>query len=529
MDPLFSLEVMLRTKPGKLEASENVAVEALTPTIAAVYWMPFKKLNCAPVIYKIYWTLITNSTRELSEFLLINKIEHKVDSKFFTIIEPLIPAQKYRVYVRIYPLNYSELYTDSLSKTLYMYSEPNNITLNEVSINGTRYEFCLILRYPKYKKNFTWPSDGRFTFSTLTSDSSNSPGIYSVVTQYYQYIISSLVAMVIVIFICYYSILQEMPDGLLVHFNMSYNPILQYDSDEYVLIRITREQIKLEKLLGSGAFGMVYQGKVKNLGRTGIEILVAVKMLRKNASSQERKMFLEEARLMKYFRHKHVLRLLAICLDPEIPSIVLELMETGDLLQYLRDSRKLQPSDSQALRLQDLFAICEDVARGCRYLEDLRFVHRDLACRNCLVSAGDRENRVVKIGDFGLSRDIYNSDYYRKKGQDLLPIRWMVPESLVVRIFTSQSDVWSFGIIMWEITSLGEHPYTGRTILEMIEYVRTGGRLPMPPNCPPTLYELILRCWSSANDRPNFKHCLKNIIALRNNIEDTLLSPMDII
>ncbi|KAL6419476.1 hypothetical protein ACFW04_011387 [Cataglyphis niger] len=323
-------------------------------------------------------------------------------------------------------------------------------------------------------------------------------------------------------------ILHEIPNND-IQFSMLYSPTLNYNSDKYVLTKIEREHIKLGKLLGSGAFGMVYEGKVKNLEKPGIEIPAAIKMLRKNASSQEKKKFLEEAKIMNHFRHKHVLRLLAVCLDQESPLIVLELMETGDLLQYLRDNQKFQPSDSHALRLQDLFAMCEDVARGCCYLEDLRFVHRDLACRNCLVSARDRENRVVKIDDFGLARDVYKDDYYRKKGQGLLPIRWMAPESLVLGIFTSQSDVWSFGVLMWEITSLGEHPYTGRTNLEVIDYVRAEGRLPMPLNCPPTLYELMLRCWNSANKRPNFKLCLKNIIALKNSVEDTLLSPMDIL
>ncbi|XP_029666142.1 protein sevenless-like [Formica exsecta] len=218
MDPLFRSEVILRTKPSKLDAPENVTVQALTPTLAAVYWMPSKNLNCVPVIYEVYWAFIINSTRQINE-LPINKTEHKVGSKFFTIIEPLIPGQKYRVFVRIYPANFSDHYNDSLSKTLYMYSEPNNITLSEVSINGmniswipsvnmvhylleyknvemqewqiknnfepnnggkvmyyiknllpgTIYEFRLILKYPKYEKNFIWPSDKRFTFSTLTS------------------------------------------------------------------------------------------------------------------------------------------------------------------------------------------------------------------------------------------------------------------------------------------------------------------------------------------------------------------------
>ncbi|KAL6446736.1 hypothetical protein ACFW04_001285 [Cataglyphis niger] len=592
MDSSLGSEVILRTEPSKLDAPDNVTVEALTPTIGAVYWTPPKKLNCVSVLYKIYWTLITNNTREISKSLVVNKIEHKLNNKYLQqIIEPLLPGQEYWVYVRIYLANYSDLHTNSLSKTLYMYPEPNNITWNHASSDSmniswiptvnltiyyvmeyrnvetqkwkiannfkrnnegevmyyvknllpeTLYEFRLILRYPNYEKDFMWPSDGRFVFSSGIS-----------VMRYYLSFIISFIAMVTIICI-YYSyyvyrqrkkgseqvlssimtnielaILHEIPDGNL-QFNTLYSPMLQYNSDEYELIKIKREDIRLEKLLGSGAFGMVFQGKVKNLQRPGTEIPVAIKKLPKKASSQEKKKFLKEARLMNHFRHKHVLQMLAICLDEDSPLIILELME-NDLLQYLKDSRKLQPSDSHALRLHDLLAMCEDVARGCCYLENLRFVHRDLACRNCLVSARDRGNRVIKIGDFGLARDVYKDDYYRVKGQGFLPVCWMAPESLVVGIFTSQSDVWSFGVLMWEITSLGERPYTGKTNEEVIDYVRAGGRLPMPLNCPPALYELMLRCWSPANDRPNFKVCLKNIIALKSNMDDTLLSTVDII
>ncbi|XP_029659214.1 proto-oncogene tyrosine-protein kinase ROS-like isoform X2 [Formica exsecta] len=602
MEPSFDSEVkvMMRTKPKKLDAPENVTVEALTPTIAAVYWMPPKMLNM-PVIYEVHLVCDTNLFE--NKVFIIEKAEHIRNGIFFKIIEELTPGQNYTIYVRIYPVNFSDYYNDSLSKILYMYSEPNDIILSETSITsmniswippvnltiayvleyknieiiqewqiansfklnnrmevmyyikklspGTLYEFCLRLRYPKYEKDFIWPSNGRFIFSTLPmSDISCAPLESTLGTSFLQYFlpILSSIATVIIIYVYYFycyrqrkksneqvwpptmtdlelAILHEIPNGN-VQFNTLYNPMLQ---NEYVLTKIKREEIRLEKLLGSGAFGMVFRGTVKNLEKPDIETPVAIKMLRKNASSQEKREFLEEARLMNHFRHKHVLRLLAVCLDEDSPLIVLELMEIGDLLHYLRYSRKLQPSDSHALRLQDLFAMCEDVARGCCYLENLRFVHRDLACRNCLVSARDRENRIVKIGDFGLSRNVSKNDYYRKMGQGLFPICWMAPESLVLGIFTSHSDVWSFGVLMWEITSLGEHPYTGKTNLEVIDYVRGGGRLPMPLNCPSTLYELMLRCWNPANDRPNFKLCLENIIALRNNIEDTLLSIVDII
>ncbi|XP_025268262.1 tyrosine-protein kinase transmembrane receptor Ror-like [Camponotus floridanus] len=126
---------------------------------------------------------------------------------------------------------------------------------------------------------------------------------------------------------------------------------------------------------------------------------------------------------------------------------------------------------------------------------------------------------------------MYTDDYYRMKEENLLPVRWMAPESLVFGTFTSQSEVWSFGVLMWEITSLGEQPYIGKSNEEVINYVRAGDRLPMPLNCPTILYQLMLRCWRTAGARPNFKLCLKTIIALRKNIEDALLivSPVDTI
>ncbi|XP_015176489.1 PREDICTED: proto-oncogene tyrosine-protein kinase ROS isoform X2 [Polistes dominula] len=321
--------------------------------------------------------------------------------------------------------------------------------------------------------------------------------------------------------------LREIPRSNFVQPNALYASTMQNDPDDSMLPKIKREQITLAKFLGSGAFGEVFQGNAKELDGPGTVTPVAVKTLRKGATAQEKSEFLQEARLMSHFRHKHVLRLLGVCLDIDPPLLVLELMEASDLLSYLRESRSLQPTDPYALRLQDLLAMCEDVARGCRYLEELHFVHRDLACRNCLVSTRDRENRVVKIGDFGLARDIYKNDYYRKKGEGLLPVRWMAPESLIDGVFTSQSDVWSFGVLMWEITSLGQQPYQARTNLEVLHLVRAGGRLPQPLNCPLALHHLMLCCWSAADNRPSFKTCVEHIINLRKNTQDAVLSPVN--
>lgn len=128
--------------------------------------------------------------------------------------------------------------------------------------------------------------------------------------------------------------------------------------------------------------------------------------------------------------------------------------------------------------------MCVDIASGCRYLEEMRFVHRDLACRNCLVSSIDPKNRVVKIGDFGLARDISTNNYYRKVGTDLLPIRWLSPESLVDGVYSSQSDIWAFGILCWEMVTLGQQPYPDLTNFEVLDYVQNGGQLEKPQSCP---------------------------------------------
>ncbi|KAJ8678681.1 hypothetical protein QAD02_014468 [Eretmocerus hayati] len=321
--------------------------------------------------------------------------------------------------------------------------------------------------------------------------------------------------------------LREIPRGNFVESNALYVAAIEADMDDSLLPKIPREQISLSKFLGRGAFGEVFQGVIKDVEGPGSKTPIAIKTLRKGASAQEKNEFLQEAKLMSHFQHKHVLRLLGVCFDTETPLLLLELMAGGDLLSYLRISRSLKPSDPAALRLQDLLSMCEDVARGCRYLEELHFVHRDIACRNCLVSARERERRVVKIGDFGLARDIYKNDYYRKEGEGLLPVRWMAPESLIDGVFTSQSDVWAFGVLMWEITSLGQQPYQARDNLEVLHHVRAGGRLPKPLNCPPRLHQLMLSCWAAAETRPTFRICLEHIVALRASTEDATLSPVN--
>uniref|UniRef100_A0A8C9DT16 Tyrosine-protein kinase receptor n=1 Tax=Prolemur simus TaxID=1328070 RepID=A0A8C9DT16_PROSS len=280
-----------------------------------------------------------------------------------------------------------------------------------------------------------------------------------------------------------------------------------------------REKLTLRLLLGSGAFGEVYEGTaVDILGVGSGEIKVAVKTLKKGSTDQEKIEFLKEAHLMSKFNHPNILKQLGVCLLNEPQYIILELMEGGDLLTYLRKAR-MTTFHGPLLTLADLVDLCVDISKGCVYLEQMHFIHRDLAARNCLVSVKDytSPSRIVKIGDFGLARDIYKNDYYRKRGEGLLPVRWMAPESLMDGIFTTQSDVWSFGILIWEILTLGHQPYPAHSNLDVLNYVQTGGRLEPPRNCPDDLWNLMIHCWAQEPDqRPTFHRIQDQLQLFRN-------------
>ncbi|NXX10980.1 ROS1 kinase, partial [Podargus strigoides] len=268
-----------------------------------------------------------------------------------------------------------------------------------------------------------------------------------------------------------------------------------------------RDKLNLHKLLGSGAFGEVYEGTAVDILADGSgESKVAVKTLKKGATDHEKSEFLKEAHLMSKFDHPHILKLLGVCLLNEPQYLILELMDGGDLRSYLQGARK-QKLQSPLLTVTDLLDICFDICKGCVYLEKMHFIHRDLAARNCLVSEKEYERtcRVVKIGDFGLARDIYKNDYYRKRGEGLLPVRWMAPESLIDGVFTNRSDVWAFGVLVWEIITLGQQPYPGFSNTEVLHHVRSGGRLESPSNCPDDLCDLMTRCWAQEpHNRPTF-------------------------
>ncbi|XP_036090686.1 high affinity nerve growth factor receptor isoform X2 [Rousettus aegyptiacus] len=285
----------------------------------------------------------------------------------------------------------------------------------------------------------------------------------------------------------------------------------QYFSDACVR-HIKRQDIVLKWELGEGAFGKVFLAECHHLLPEQDKMLVAVKAL-KEASESARQDFQREAELLTVLRHQHIVRFFGVCTEGRPLLMVFEYMRHGDLNRFLRshgpDAKLLAGGEDVApgpLSLGQLLAVASQVAAGMVYLAGLHFVHRDLATRNCLVGQG----LVVKIGDFGMSRDIYSTDYYRVGGRTMLPIRWMPPESILYRKFTTESDVWSFGVLLWEIFAYGKQPWYQLSNAEAIECITQGRELERPRACPPEVYAIMRGCWQR---EPQQRHAIKDVQA----------------
>ncbi|XP_005080157.1 high affinity nerve growth factor receptor isoform X2 [Mesocricetus auratus] len=285
----------------------------------------------------------------------------------------------------------------------------------------------------------------------------------------------------------------------------------QYFSDACVH-HIKRRDIVLKWELGEGAFGKVFLAECYNLLNEQDKMLVAVKAL-KEASESARQDFQREAELLTVLQHQHIVRFFGVCTEGRPLLMVFEYMRHGDLNRFLRshgpDAKLLAGGEDVApgpLGLGQLLAVASQVAAGMVYLASLHFVHRDLATRNCLVGQG----LVVKIGDFGMSRDIYSTDYYRVGGRTMLPIRWMPPESILYRKFSTESDVWSFGVVLWEIFTYGKQPWYQLSNTEAIECITQGRELERPRACPPDVYAIMRGCWQR---EPQQRHSMKDVHA----------------
>ncbi|XP_072431767.1 epidermal growth factor receptor isoform X1 [Chiloscyllium punctatum] len=260
------------------------------------------------------------------------------------------------------------------------------------------------------------------------------------------------------------------------------------------LLRILKEtEFKKIKVLGSGAFGTVYKGLWNPEGEN-VKIPVAIKVLREATSPKANKEILDEAYVMASVDHPHVCRLLGICLTSTV-QLVTQLMPFGCLLDYMRENK-------EHIGSQYLLNWCVQIAKGMSYLEERRLVHRDLAARNVLVKTPHH----IKITDFGLARllDVDEKEYHEDGGK--LPIKWMALESILQRTFTHQSDIWSYGVTVWELMTFGSKPYDGIPACEIPSILEKGERLPQPPICTIDVYMIMVKCWMiDAESRPRFR------------------------
>ncbi|XP_018654513.1 tyrosine kinase [Schistosoma mansoni] len=334
--------------------------------------------------------------------------------------------------------------------------------------------------------------------------------------------------------------------------------------------QIPAANIRFLRYIGCGAFGKVWEGwfHVRDANGERFE-KVALKV--RNCKSLTEAEFKREATLMHKYQHTNIVRFFGVSFDsPGQQCLVLEMMDQGNLRDYLHRSRpRIAPdiaanvfaaaaicaaagrtggSDGSSvntsttstapgggtpsasnvitltaqLDLPALVNIMRDICHGCCYLEEQHFVHRDIAARNCLVSHNHSSGRIVKLCDFGLARDIYKNDYYRKRNEPKLPVRWMSPEAIRDGLFTTKSDVWAYAVTCWEVLTLGADPFYGRANVDVMNLVIGGHVLGRPENCPEELYNQLLQCWSRFTEmRPTFGQLCKKmdefIMASQNN------------
>ncbi|XP_074872589.1 tyrosine-protein kinase receptor UFO isoform X2 [Carettochelys insculpta] len=269
-------------------------------------------------------------------------------------------------------------------------------------------------------------------------------------------------------------------------------------------VMVERHRVALGKTLGEGEFGSVMEGQ---LNQDDCVLKVAVKTMKiAICTRSEMEDFLNEAVCMKDFDHPNVMKLLGVCLQSTesegypSPVVILPFMKHGDLHSFLLYSRLGE--SPVYLPAQTLVRFMADIASGMHYLSSRNFIHRDLAARNCMLN----ENMNVCVADFGLSKKIYNGDYYRQGRIAKMPVKWIAIESLADRVYTTKSDVWSFGVTMWEIATRGQTPYPGVENSEIYDYLRQGHRLKQPLDCLDGLYQLMSSCWAlNPKERPSFE------------------------
>uniref|UniRef100_A0A8C6H1L0 Tyrosine-protein kinase n=1 Tax=Mus spicilegus TaxID=10103 RepID=A0A8C6H1L0_MUSSI len=261
---------------------------------------------------------------------------------------------------------------------------------------------------------------------------------------------------------------------------------------------LNHEDVSLGELLGKGNFGEVYKGTLKD------KTPVAIKTCKEDLPQELKIKFLQEAKILKQYDHPNIVKLIGVCTQRQPVYIIMELVPGGDFLTFLRKRK-------DELKLKQLVRFSLDVAAGMLYLESKNCIHRDLAARNCLVG----ENNTLKISDFGMSRQ-EDGGVYSSSGLKQIPIKWTAPEALNYGRYSSESDVWSFGILLWETFSLGVCPYPGMTNQQAREQVERGYRMSAPQNCPEEVFTIMMKCWDyKPENRPKFNDLHKELTVIK--------------
>uniref|UniRef100_A0A673K1U8 Tyrosine-protein kinase n=1 Tax=Sinocyclocheilus rhinocerous TaxID=307959 RepID=A0A673K1U8_9TELE len=269
--------------------------------------------------------------------------------------------------------------------------------------------------------------------------------------------------------------------------------------DKWVL---EHDDVILGQSIGRGNFGEVFSGRLRSENTP-----VAVKACRENLPAEHKNKFLMEARILKQYDHPNIVKLIGVCTQKQPIYIIMELVQGGDFLTFLR-------TEGHNLKTKMLIKMAENVVSGMAYLESKKCIHRDLAARNCLVG----EESVVKISDFGMSRQEQDGVYSATGGMKQIPVKWTAPEALNYGRYTTESDVWSFGVLLWETFSRGVTPYSiphNMNNQQTRDEVERGYRMPAPNNCPGEIYALMCQCWQyDPRNRPSFRKLKADLYAL---------------
>ncbi|XP_051507827.1 fibroblast growth factor receptor 3-like isoform X3 [Myxocyprinus asiaticus] len=280
----------------------------------------------------------------------------------------------------------------------------------------------------------------------------------------------------------------------------------------------SRTKLTLGKPLGEGCFGQVVMAEAIGIDKEkpNKPLTVAVKMLKDDGTDKDLSDLVSEMEMMKMMgKHKNIINLLGACTQDGPLYVLVEYASKGNLREYLRARRPPGMDYSfdtckipnETLTFKDLVSCAYQVARGMEYLASKKCIHRDLAARNVLVT----EDNIMKIADFGLARDVHNIDYYKKTTNGRLPVKWMAPEALFDRVYTHQSDVWSYGVLLWEIFTLGGSPYPGIPVEELFKLLKEGHRMDKPANCTHELYMIMRECWHAVpSQRPTFRQLVED-------------------